>query len=297
MRLPIFAALAASIVLTACGTRGASHLSSAPRPPAQAVGTQSAAGSVAPPGWGSPAPVSAQLFALRPRAGATATMYDTITLSTVPGNPFALAGYTAGFWPTFLPLRHAYPGAHTVSIAIAAGYHADCLDVEPGDAAPSQVVGWVRAEKHAGWPRPCVYSSWWEFRNEVNPALARGGIQQWQVWKWDADYTYRPHIDLGFDATQWTDRCLGRNLDCSLVLRSFLSIAHPALNPPAPKPQPKPAPVSQLLRTRTELRRDLTHRRCRVAPYHGRGKYHRICAAWLREGQAVNRELHRKGVR
>ncbi len=61
-------------------------------------------------------------------------------------------------------------------------------------------------------------------------------------------------------------------------------------------PVSTPTPVAKqsratLLRIRAELRRDLTRHRCRVGPYHGRGRYHAICSTWLREGRQVNREL------
>lgn len=196
---------------------------------------QAATGSIHPPRWGKPAPVSTGLLALPPSA--TATMYDTVTLQTVPANPYALAGYTAGAWPTFRPLRARYPRAHTVSIAISARYHADCLDVEPGDAVPSQAAGWVRADIAAGWRKPCLYSSYWEFVHQIRPDLAAAGINRSQVLEWDADFVGYARLDATFDATQYTDRAFGRNLDASLVLRSFLAIAHPPYAPPAP---PKP---------------------------------------------------------
>lgn len=245
-RLSFFAALVcvATCVIAGCG--GSSPHSSPPAAPVQpAVATsQSAGGSVAPAGWGAPAPASAHLYALAP-SSSTATMYDSVTVSAIPHDPFAAAGYTAGYWPTFLGLRHAYPDAHVVSIAITAGDHADCLDVEPGDATPAEAAGWVRADKAAGWPRPCVYSDWYEWTDELDPALEHAGISLRSVWRFDADYTGSAHIDAGFAATQWTDHCLDKHLDCSLVLRSFLAIAHPPLNPPAP-PEPKPAPSQRL---------------------------------------------------
>lgn len=210
-------AVAAACLLAACGT---AH-------------NQSATGSHHPPGWGKPAPQGVQhTFALTP----TAVQWDTITLSTIPANPFATAGYTSGFWPTYLPLRRAYPKAHTISIAINASNHADCLDVEPGDASPSQAAGWVKADIKAGFKKPCVYSSYWEFVNQVRPDLAAAGISRSSIFEWDADYTYTAHIDAGFDATQWTDRALGRNLDESTVTLAFLSIAQPPYRPARPLP-------------------------------------------------------------
>jgi hypothetical protein len=196
--------------------------------------SQSATGSVHPVGWGKPAPKSAQLFGIAPSQ--TAAMFDTITLSTIPADPFALAGYTSGSWPNYLKLRAAYPTVHVVSIAVNASHHADCLDIEPGDAVPSQAAGWVRADIAAGFAKPCLYSSFWEFVNQVRPDLAAAGILRSQVFEWDADFTFVPHLDATFDATQWTDRALGRNLDESMVLLPFLSIAQPPLKPTPPLP-------------------------------------------------------------
>ena len=60
-------------------------------------------------------------------------------------------------------------------------------------------------------------------------------------------------------------------------------------------PERRPAPPKptrrQLERTRAQLRIDLTKHRCRVAPYHGRGRYHRVCHRWLLYGAAVNKQL------
>lgn len=230
-------------------------------------------------------------------------MFDTVDVGTVPADPFALAGYTAGRWPTFLPLRHRWPSAHTVSIAISARYHADCLDVEQWDATPSEVPGWVRSEIKAGWRKPCVYSSWWEFHDQVTPDLARAGIGRSQVWEWDADYTYWPHIDAGFDATQWTDHAFGRNLDESLVTRAFLSIAHPALVKPTPRPHPKPKRrpkphhkrvnprLKHLYVYRNHLRKVLVEQHCRVK------HPDRHCRGVLRSGAVVNRQIHELGGR
>ena len=67
-------------------------------------------------------------------------------------------------------------------------------------------------------------------------------------------------------------------------LQALAGITPPT--PPAPKPN-----RAALLRLRNVLRADLTRHRCRVTPYHGRGKYHKVCARWLAEGAAVNKQL------
>lgn len=260
--------------------------------------SQSAAGSVHPAGWATVGPRPS--FGLAPVS--TVEMFDSVDVSTVPRDPFAIAGYTAGRWPTFIPLRKAFPSAHTVSIAISARYHADCLDVEPGDATPGEVPGWVHADERAGYRKPCVYSDWSEWTSQIRPVLERAGIRRSQVWEWDAFYNGVPHIDPGFDGTQWTDRAYGRNLDESLVVRAFLSIAHPPVVEPKPHPKPAPNPkpnpkLAPLIHRRAELRADLNRRRCRVSPYHGRGRYHAICKRWLIEGREVNLAIRRLGGR
>jgi hypothetical protein len=288
MKSRCLTALAVVLLVPGCGH--SSHSTVVPVAP-----SQSATGSVHPPGWGVEGPPAA-LLTLAPSS--TATMYDTVTVSTVPHDPFALAGYTGGWWPTFGALTRTWPRAHTVSIAISARERADCLDVEPGDATAGDVPGWVRAEKRAGHPRPCVYSDWSEYVGQIRPVLERAGIHRSQVWEWDAHYTFTPHIDPGFDGTQWTDRAFGRNLDASLVLRSFLSIAHPPLNP-TPKPKPRPIPkrkpssrrgvehahLKALDIERAKIRRHLLNAGCRVK--HPRP----ACTPLRKRGAAVNREI------
>lgn len=160
-------------------------------------------------------------------ASDTVAMFDSVDVATVPADAPAVAGYTAGRWPTYGSLVAKFPKAAHISIAIGARYHADCLDVEPGDAVPSEVPAWVRADIAAGFHKPCVYSSTSEFASQIRPLLAAAGISRSQVWEWAAHYTYVPHIEPGFDATQWTDRALGRNLDESMVTRAFYSYFAP----------------------------------------------------------------------
>jgi hypothetical protein len=74
----------------------------------------------------------------------------------------------------------------------------------------------------------------------VLAALARAGIDRSQVRLWTAHYTGHAHLctatcGFGFrwtaDATQWTDRALGRNLDESVCTDSFFG---PPPSPPDP---------------------------------------------------------------
>ena len=201
-------------------------------------------GSVHPGGWGS-TPPGVTLPAPLLQAVPSATMYDSILLSTVPSHPFAAAGYTSGNWPTYLPMRSAWPTAHVVSIAINTSHHADCLDVEPGDASPSQAGPWARADIAAGFKRPCLYSDLSEMP-AVKASLAAAGLARSQYFLWLAWYRYVPGLIAGYDAVQWTDRALGRNLDESTVTLNFLTIAQPPYVAPKPRPAPQPPVVLPL---------------------------------------------------
>lgn len=250
-------------------------------------GAPSVAPSAHPAGWGA---TPKGFFALPQTVHGvpSAEMYDTVTLSTVPARPFALAGYTAGKWPTYWPLRHAYPQAHTVSIAIASGFHADCLDIEPGDAEPWQAGAWARADINAGFRRPCLYSDLAEMP-QVRASLAAAGLQRSQYFLWLAWYRFVPGLVTGVDAVQWTDHAFGRNLDESTVSLAFLQIAQPPYQAAAPKATPKPS-AGQVERLILLVRADLARHHCRTV--HGRRAF-RLCPYWAAEGRRLHRELGR----
>lgn len=154
----------------------------------------------------------------------TDVMFDSVTLSEIPRNAPAVAGYVGGLYRTYPSLAGDFPKAHRLSIAISAVEKARCLDIENGDATPYQFPGWLRrevdaaptgAEKHIGYGS---VSAWVEIRLLAEQhGLHRGGYLVWT-----AHYTGTPHIcgphtcgELPWDAdlTQWTSGALGRNLD------------------------------------------------------------------------------------
>lgn len=152
-------------------------------------------------------------------------MYDSITLSTIPANPYAVAGYVGGRWPDYSAEVVAFPNAKHLSIAVNAEEDAECLDIENGDAIPSQAPAWVKRQQGRGVQRPVVYASVSNMR-AVLDACAAAGIQRSALRVWTAHYVKTPHIcspACGFnfntaaDATQWTDVALGRNLDESAL--------------------------------------------------------------------------------
>jgi hypothetical protein len=159
-------------------------------------------------------------------------MYDSISVAQIPSNAEAVAGYVNGIWPTYPSLAHAFPRAKTLSIAVNRHADAECLDVEQGDAANDQVGAWVKRQVARGVKRPVVYTSVSNARWLLT-FLAKEGISRSDIRLWTAHYTFKPHrcsssCGFGFtglaDATQYTDKALGRNLDASLCEPGFLDV-------------------------------------------------------------------------
>jgi len=179
------------------------------------------------------------------------TMYDDINLNLIPKNAEAVAGYVNGRWPTYKEVVRRWPKAHHLSIAVSSNADADCLDVEPGDATNAVAPAWVRKQMSLGVARPVVYTSVSNAK-ALLAELGKAGIGRHQVRLWTAHYTGKEHLcgpKCGFgmnttaDATQWTDRALGRSLDQSLAVDTFFDRgATPAPPKPRPVPVPKPAP-------------------------------------------------------
>jgi hypothetical protein len=153
-------------------------------------------------------------------------MYDSVTVDEIPVSAPAVAGYVGGSWPTFHELVPRFPHAHRLSIAVNSGEDADCLDIEKGDATPAEAPAWFHRQRARGVYRPCFYASL-SVMPEVIAALANAGIQRHEYRLWVAHYTYVPHIEPGYDACQWTDRALGRNLDESLCVDDFFGKPDP----------------------------------------------------------------------
>ena len=169
----------------------------------------------------------------------TVVMYDSVDVSQFPPNPQAVAGYVGGHWPTYNELVAKFPNALHLSIAVQASQHARCLDVEPGDATPAQAPGWFQGHADHSQGLPVLYGSA-SAVNEINTAMQRAGISRDRYLIWSAHYTFHAHIcspqTCGYppaDATQWTDKSGGKNLDESLCADYFFQ-RHPA-PPPTPE--------------------------------------------------------------
>lgn len=170
------------------------------------------------------------------------TMYDSIDLGQIPPDAAIIGAYVGGRWPTAREVPARFPHARMLTIAISADEDADCLDIETGDATPGQAAGWYERQRARGIARPCLYASASVMQGSVVPLIEAAGILRPHVRLWSAHYTgtaHRcgPHPSCGqmaiqADATQWTDRSHGRDLDQSLLAGDFFAVPAPPAKPP-----------------------------------------------------------------
>jgi hypothetical protein len=145
------------------------------------------------------------------------TFYDSITPSEIPANQ-QIATYADGKFAVDRSLV-SNPGQVIWIDINGHDANANALDVEPGDATPSEVASWVqrRLTAHPG-SVAIVYtmrSEWAAAKASVAtlPAAMRSEVR----W-WIADPTGHPHIVPGSQATQWY---WGENYDVSSALPDF----------------------------------------------------------------------------
>jgi hypothetical protein len=118
------------------------------------------------------------------------TMYDSVDVQAIPPTATMVAAYANGRWKNYDAMRARFPAAVVVSISVVADHTqlAHVLDIEVGDAAPSQFYSWARSMANAGVIRPTAYCN----RSTVPSVLAgrpRGVI----VDLWVADWTGKAH--------------------------------------------------------------------------------------------------------
>lgn len=163
------------------------------------------------------------------------TMYDSVDLSQVPNAPHAVAAYINGKDANYEEAKRRFPHARILRISVEGIVPADMYDVEKGDYNPEQVPDLYRCAKEHGIWRPGFYGQ----LSGVMPAIKNNlnkiaGLVREDVRLMVAYYNGTPDLPHGYDAHQFTDRALGRNLDESICADTFFQPIHPT--PPAPHP-------------------------------------------------------------
>lgn len=142
------------------------------------------------------------------------TMYDSVTAGDIPNGAHMVAGYVDGHYKNVDALYKRFP--HAVVVGIAVNSHTNdghVLDVESGDATPTEAVQWVIMRRHAG-KDPTVYtnSSEWPLVKEAFRAAGVTGPHYW-IAQWDGDTT----IPGGAVAKQYKTGTRDNHYDTSSV--------------------------------------------------------------------------------
>jgi peptidoglycan hydrolase-like protein with peptidoglycan-binding domain len=168
----------------------------------------------------------------------TLRMGDSIDVAAIPAGLDAYAGYVNGHWATYPAVVAAHPAARHLSISVFADGHADCLDVETGDATDAQAAAWLAAWTPGNTTKPVLYTS----ASNVASLLAAVGRPRDSLLVWSAHYRGDQHLchpdTCGYpaaDATQWVDH--DGQWDESVVTDTFFP-ARPTPPPPSPPPPP-----------------------------------------------------------
>lgn len=151
--------------------------------------------------------------------------YDAVTASAVPFKAQVALCYANGHYANCTAVKARQP-QHLVTIAVNTSGVARLLDVEPGDASPSQAGAWVKQmiQVHHIW-RPGIYASSSNMF-AVEQSLRGAGLQRSQYVLMAASWDGNPTVPSGFDAKQWRST---QALDYDSFLTSFFQSA------PAPK--------------------------------------------------------------
>lgn len=144
-------------------------------------------------------------------------LYDSVRPASIPARQAAAVYATGSYYATPAQVRHL---GHSLWIDVTGrNYSASVLDVEPGDATPSQAASWVWHRLHA---HPHSLARVYTMRSQWGPArAAMNGLPSWMrahVHWWIADPTGVPHIIPGAQATQWY---WGSNYDISSAKPGF----------------------------------------------------------------------------
>lgn len=178
----------------------------------------------------------------------TNVMYDATNPSLIPDGPL-LAGYINGKWPSYYQIAIDHPHSTVLTITVKAhnsdGSYviADILDIESGDATPSEAPGWTQAMRALHRPVIANYCSRLATWPGTKAAYLSDGVPTPDFWI--ADYTGQPHLVPFSVATQWTDHL--NEYDISQTNGTWPMSPTPI--PPIPLPPIVTVPVGDKVRS------------------------------------------------
>lgn len=161
----------------------------------------------------------------------TRTMYDSVDANAIPTNAPIVGGYVDGLYVWSNADWNRFPHSVKVRIAVFADTNdGHVLDVESGNATPTQAPSWVRMRRAAGVD-PTIYcsQSWW--------GLLQGAFDSQNVPQphyWIANYDDVKQMIPGAIAKQYADdQIVGAHYDLSIVADYWPGVD------PTPPPTPE----------------------------------------------------------
>ena len=156
------------------------------------------------------------------------TMADSVTAADLPAGFDLYAGYVNGLYANMAQIERRFPHSKVIGISVTIANNGTVLDVETGDATPSQAPSWVAMRRQAGiipWVY-CSESVW----PQVQQAFSAQGIAP--PLYWIAAYPGPgPVLYPGSIAHQWKD--VGPYDES--VLADFIPGIDTVLPPPEPE--------------------------------------------------------------
>src|SRR5690348_5780820 len=143
------------------------------------------------------------------------TMYDSVDAGAIPTSAQLVAGYVDGHYVWSDSDWGRFPRSRKIRIAVFAETNdGHVLDVEQGNATPTEAPGWVTMRRRAGID-PTIYCSlsiWTTLRN----AFIHANVAQPHYWI--ASYDNVVTIPVGAIAKQYADdTMIGAHYDLSAV--------------------------------------------------------------------------------
>lgn len=168
------------------------------------------------------------------------TQQDSVDLSQFVAPVVAFAAYAGGNFENWGLAVKRWPNALKKSIAVHPDENADILDVENGDAVPTDYPAWHQRQLARGLKNPMPYAS----QSEMPAVEAACRVAKVTlIGEWVAHFDGVANLSGQSSlvkAKQFTDRGFARNLDLSCCLPEFWV---------TPAPTPKNPPMYNLFYT------------------------------------------------
>lgn len=179
-----------------------------------------------------------------------AKVYDSVTYSDIPMDAEYVALYDDGSGAAPQDLGGHFTDLKVrLSITVFARDNiGDILDVENGDANPSDAPTWINERRNAGATWAAIYVN----KNTlplVQAAMERDGVTDvpYIVADWRSNAEQEPTIPEGAVGIQYANPdTSGGHYDLSLVDDTWLQSVGKEAPKPEPKPEPTPGPLAEV---------------------------------------------------